>query len=146
MASAPRCEPVQQTAQPDSRASASLIISVGGSSVIYGVSALASPTHPRPHIMQTAPLHSSHASPGQRVWASAGVASICVGKGHSCWLRSGKVRGSLLCTGIGMLWRGGDAPAAVATASVRPNPALNRSAVSGFGLRLLGQRARLALR
>ena len=144
MASAPRCEPVQQTAQPDSRASASLIISVGGSSVIYGVSALASPTHPRPHIMQTAPLHSSHASPGQRVWASAGVASICVGKGHSCWLRSGKVSGSL------HRHRSCVVRAVPQQQWLRLASALTRRSTgarqAALALGLVGRRARLALR
>jgi hypothetical protein len=50
------------------------------------------------------------------------------------------------CTGIGRVRGEGVAPRVVATASARPNPALNRSAVSGFGLRLVGRRARLALR
>ena len=58
----------------------------------------------------------------------------------------GRVKSAAACTGFGLVRREGVAPPAVATASVRPNPALNRSAVSGFGLRLLGRRARLALR
>ena len=58
----------------------------------------------------------------------------------------GRVKSAAACSGIDFVWREGGALTAVATASVRPNPALNRSAVSGFGLRLLGQRARLALR
>ena len=45
-----------------------------------------------------------------------------------------------------LMRRDGVTPPAVATASVRPNPALNRSAVSGISLRLVGRRARLALR
>ena len=58
----------------------------------------------------------------------------------------GRVKSVAVCSGIDLVWCEGGAPTAVATASVRPNPALNRSAVSGFGLRLLGRRARLALR
>ena len=58
----------------------------------------------------------------------------------------GRVKSVVACTGTVLVWCEGVAPIAVATASVRPNPALNRSAVSGFGLRLVGRRARLALR
>ena len=36
----------------------------------------------------------------------------------------GRVKSGAVCTGIGLVWRGGGAPAAVATASVRPNPPL----------------------
>ena len=58
----------------------------------------------------------------------------------------GRVKSAAACTGIVLVWDEGGAPTAVATASVRSNPALNRSAVSGFGFRLVGRRARLALR
>ena len=58
----------------------------------------------------------------------------------------GRVKSAAACPGTVLVWCEGGAPTAVATASVRPNPALNRSAVSGIGLRLLGRRARLALR
>ena len=58
----------------------------------------------------------------------------------------GRVKSVAACTGISLVRREGGALTAVATASVRPNPALNRSAVSGVGLRLVGRRARLALR
>ena len=58
----------------------------------------------------------------------------------------GRVKSAAACTSTVLVKREGGAPPAVATASVRPNPALNRSAVSGFGLRLVGWRARLALR
>jgi hypothetical protein len=56
----------------------------------------------------------------------------------------GRVKSVAVCTGIDLVRGEGGTPRAVATASVRPNPALNRSAVSGFGFRLVGQRARLA--
>ena len=58
----------------------------------------------------------------------------------------GWVKSVAVCSGIDLVWCEGGALTAVATASVRPNPALNRSAVSGFGLGLVGRRARLALR
>ena len=60
----------------------------------------------------------------------------------------GRVKSAAACTGTGtvLMWCEGVAPTEVATASVRPNPAFNRSAVSGFGLRPGGRRARLALR
>ena len=122
--------------------------------------------------MAIASLHSSHASSGQRSWASVGVACAA---GASTVLRGlrvsvlakgicgaqlvpslklgcgsagafGRAKSVAVCSGIDLVWREGGAPAAVATASVRPNPALNWSAVSGFGLMLLGRRARLALR
>ena len=38
----------------------------------------------------------------------------------------GRVKSGTVCTGIGLVLRGGGAPAAVATASVRPNPPLKR--------------------
>ena len=49
----------------------------------------------------------------------------------------GWVKSVAVCSGIGLVRGEGGAPRAVATASVRPNPALNRSAVSGFGLMTL---------
>ena len=102
--------------------------------------------------MQTTSLHSSHASSGQCGWASVGVARA---PGASTGLRGlrlsvltkgiraallvpslkpgchgqrvfGRVKSGAVCTGIGMLRREGGAPTAVATASVRPNPALKR--------------------
>ena len=122
--------------------------------------------------MAIASLHSSHVSSGQRSWASVGVAcaagsspalrgwrwpvlakgirgaqlvpSLKLGCGNESAF--GWVKSVAVCSGIDLVWREGGSPTAVATASVRPNPALNRSAVSGFGLRLLGRRARLALR
>ena len=138
----------------------------------FYVSALASPSHQRPHIMQTAPLHLRHASSGQYGWASEGFACA---SGTSTVLRGlrvsvlakgiraallvsslksgcvkqrgfGRVKSAAVCTGTALVWGEGGAPTAVATASVRPNPALNRSAVSSFGLRLVGRRARLAQR
>ena len=122
--------------------------------------------------MQTAPLHLSRASFGQCGWAWVVVACVA---GASTLLRVlcesvlakgicgaqlvpslksgcyghrgfGRVKSAAVCTGTVLVWGEGGAPPAVATASVRSNPALNRSAASGFGLRLLGRRARLALR
>ena len=72
------------------------------------------------------------------------VPSFKLGCDSECALA--RVKTMAVCTGIGQVWREGGAPRAVATVSVRPNPALNRSAVSGFGFRLVGRRARLALR
>jgi hypothetical protein len=122
--------------------------------------------------MQTTLLHFSRASSGQWGWALVGVA--CAGdtstklRGLRVSVLAKGIRGAQLvasfkllcdsesafgwvksvadCTGIGLVRGEGVAPRAVATVSARPNPALNRSAVSGFGLRLVGRRARLALR
>ncbi len=102
--------------------------------------------------MQTTSLHSSRASSGQCVWASVGVARAA---GASTVLRglrvsvlaegirgaqlvpslkfgcyghrgSGRVKSAAVCTSTVLVWGEGGAPAAVATANVRPNPALKR--------------------
>ena len=102
--------------------------------------------------MQTAPLHLSRASSGQRVWASVGVAFAA---GASTVLRGlrgsvlakgicgallvpslksgcygqrgfGRVKSAAVCTGTVLVWGEGGAPMAVATANVRSNPALKR--------------------
>ena len=122
--------------------------------------------------MQTAPLHLSRISSGQRVWASvvvafaAGASTVLRGLCESVLAKGirgallvpslksgcyghrgfGRVKSAAVCTGTVLVWGEGGAPPAVATANVRSNPALNRSAASGFGLRLVGRRARLALR
>ena len=97
-------------------------------------------------------LHSSHASSGQRSWASVGVACAAsastvlrglrvsvLAKGirgaqlvpspkSGCYGHRGfgRVKSAAVCTGTVLVWREGGAPAAVATASVRPNTALKR--------------------
>ena len=122
--------------------------------------------------MQTAPLHLSRISSGQCGCASVGVACAAVTSTVLRGLREsvlakgirgaqlvpslksgcgkhrgfGRVKSVAVCTGTVLVWGEGGAPPAVATANVRSNPALNRSAASGFGLRLVGRRARLALR
>ena len=122
--------------------------------------------------MPIASLHSVHASSGQRSWASVGFACAACASTVLRGLREsvlakgiraallvpslksgcyghrgfGRVKSAAVCTGTVLVWGEGGAPPAVATANVRSNPALNRSAASGFGLRLVGRRARLALR
>ena len=101
--------------------------------------------------MQTAPLHLSHASSGQRSWASVGVAcavgasTSCAGgvslfyEGHLCRLLVpslkfgchghrgfGRVKSVAVYNGTVLVWGEGRAPTAVATANVRSNPALKR--------------------
>ena len=102
--------------------------------------------------MQTTSLHFSHVSSGQCGWASVGVACA---SGTSTVLRGlresvlakgvraaqpvpslksgcyghhgfGRVKSAAVCTGTVPVEREGGAPTAVATASVRPNPALKR--------------------
>ena len=101
--------------------------------------------------MPTASLHLSHPSSGHRVWASVGVARAV---GTSTVLRGlresvlakgirsrslpslksgchvhrgfGGVKSVAVCTGIGLGWREDGVQTSVATASVRPNPALKR--------------------
>ena len=102
--------------------------------------------------MQTTSLHSSRASSGQCVWASVGVARAA---GTSTVLRGlrgsvlaegiraallvpslksgcgrqrgfGRVKSAAVCTGTVLMWGEGGAPTSVATANVRPNPALKR--------------------
>ena len=102
--------------------------------------------------MQTAPLHLSRASSGQRGWASVGVACAA---GASTELRGlglsvlakgiraallvpsaksggygqrgfGRVKSAAVCTGTVLVWGEGGAPTTVATPSVRSNPALKR--------------------
>ena len=102
--------------------------------------------------MAIASLHSSHASSGQRSWASVGVACAA---GASTVLRGlrvsvlakgiraallvpslksgcgrqrgfGRVKSVAVCTGTVLVWGEGGAPSAVATANVRSNPALKR--------------------
>ena len=99
--------------------------------------------------MQTAPLHLSHASSGECVWASVGLAGAvgastvlrglresvlakCIRSRSLPSLKSGchghrgfgRVKSVAVCTGIGLVWREGGVQTSVATASVRPNPAL----------------------
>ena len=102
--------------------------------------------------MQTALLHSSHASSGQRSCASVVVArAACastvlrelrlsiLAKGiHAAQpvpsLKSGcyghrgfgRVKSAAVSTSTVLVWGEGGAPSAVATANVRPNPALKR--------------------
>ena len=102
--------------------------------------------------MQTTSPHFSHASSGQRSWASVGVACAA---GASTVLRGlresvlakgiraaqpvpslkfgcyghrgfGCVKSAAVCTGTVLVWGEGGAPSAVATANVRPNSALKR--------------------
>ena len=102
--------------------------------------------------MPIASLHSSHASSGQRGWASVGVARAA---GASTVLRGlrvsvlakgiraaqpvpslksgcyghrgfGCVKSAAACTGTVLVWGEGGALSAVATANVRSNPALKR--------------------
>ena len=104
--------------------------------------------------MQTAPLHLSRISSGQRVWASVGVAFAA---GASTLLRVlresvlakgicgallvpslksgcyghrgfGRVKSAAVCTGTVLVWGEGGAPTTVATPSVRSNPALKNGA------------------
>ena len=100
--------------------------------------------------MRTTSLHFSHASSGQCGWAlvgiarAAGVSTVLRGLGLSV-LATG-IRAALLVPSLksgchgqrgfgrvksvafsacrNLVWRGGGAPAAVATPSVRPNPPL----------------------
>ena len=102
--------------------------------------------------MQIAPLHLSPASSGQRSWASVGVACAAgastvlrglrvsvLAKGIRAALLApslksgcyghrgfGRVKSAAACTGTVLVWGEGGAPTSVATASVRPNPALKR--------------------
>ena len=102
--------------------------------------------------MPTASLHFSHASSGQCGWASVGVARAAgastVLRGLRLSVLAKSIRAALLvpsakrgchgprgfggvklaavCTGTVLVWGGGGAPAAVATANVRSNPALKR--------------------
>ncbi len=102
--------------------------------------------------MQTAPHYLSHASSGQRVWALVGVAcavgtstllrglrdsvlakGICAAQpvpslNSGCYgLRGfGRVKSAAVCTGTVLVWGEGGVQTSVATASVRPNPALKR--------------------
>ena len=55
----------------------------------------------------------------------------------------GWVKSVAVCSGIDLVWCEGGAPTAVATASVRPNPALN---LAPFGRWTALKRRRLALR
>ncbi len=102
--------------------------------------------------MQTTSLHSSRASSGQCGWASLVVACAV---GASTVLRGlrvsvlakgiraallvpslksgchghrgfGRVKSAAVCTHIGLVWREGGTLTAVATPSVRSNPALKR--------------------
>ena len=102
--------------------------------------------------MPIASLHLSHASSSQRSWASVGVAYVA---GASTLLRGrrgsvlakgicaallvppfksgcnghrgfGRVKSAAVCTSTVLVWSEGGAPSAVATANVRPNPALKR--------------------
>ena len=102
--------------------------------------------------MQTTSLHLSRASSGECVWASVGVACAA---GASTELRGlglsvlakgiraallvpsakcgcggqrgfGRVRSVAFSACRNLVWRGGGAPAAVATAGVRSNPPLKR--------------------
>ena len=102
--------------------------------------------------MPTTSLYSSHASSGQSVWASVGVAcavgastvlrglglsvlakgiraALLVPSLKSCWNRQrgfGRVKSGAVCTGTVLVWDEGGALLAVATPNVRPNPALKR--------------------
>jgi len=102
--------------------------------------------------MQTAPHYLSHASSGQLVWALVGVASAVATSTVLRGLREsvlakgiraallvpslksgchghrgfGRVKSAAVCTGIVLVWGEGGAQTSVATASVRPNPALKR--------------------
>ena len=102
--------------------------------------------------MQTAPLHLSRASSGQRGWASVGVAfaagasTVLRGLGLSVLTKGiraallvpslkfgchgqrsfGRVKSGAACTGTVLVWGEGGALSAVATANVRSNPALKR--------------------
>ena len=99
--------------------------------------------------MQTAPLHLSGASSGQRGWASVGVAfaagalTVLRGLGLSVLAKCicaaqlvpslksgcheqrafGRVKSAAVCTGTILVWGEGGAPTAVATANVRSNTA-----------------------
>ena len=123
-----------------------------GQPLTLNVSALAFSSHQRLHIMPTTSLHSSHASSGHRGWASAvvacaaGASSVLRGWGLSVLAKGicaaqlvpsfksgshghrgfGRVKSAAVCTGTVLVWGEGGAPAAVATANVRPNPALKR--------------------
>ena len=100
--------------------------------------------------MQIAPLHLSHAGSGQCGWASVGVACAAGASTELRGLREsvlatgiyaallvpslksscngyrgfGWVKSAAVCTGTVLVWGEGGALPAVATPSVRPNPAL----------------------
>ena len=102
--------------------------------------------------MQTTSPHFSHASSGQRSWASvvvacaAGASTVLRGLGESVLAKGiraallvpslksgcyghrgfGRVKSGAAWTGTVLVWAEGGAPTAVATAIVRPNPALKR--------------------
>ena len=105
--------------------------------------------------MQTAPLHLSRASSGQRGWASVGVACAAgasieprglrvsvlakgiraallvpsLQSGCDGYRGFGRVKSAAVCTGTVLVWGEGGAPTAVATASVRSNSAFERDAL-----------------